>query len=384
MDFDVVIVGAGPAGATAAINLAPARSVLLVDFRPFADSGPGEPVGESLAPAARQLLTDMGLFQSFVEQGHAPCYGNRSVWGGTHPVETDFLRDPDGHGWHLDRNRFDAWLRSAAVHRGATLLAPARLQTVARQTGRWNISFTTREGPQTLRARFLIDAGGRFAPLARRLGAKRQIEDALICSWTHGLARSTGSSAGFTFIEGVEDGWWYTAPLPGGRRILAFHTDSDLPAARVARAIPFLIEKSRAAPALTATLEECGFSPGGRVRMMVASGGMLTPSAGIGWLAAGDAAVRFDPLSAQGLLNALFTGLAAAEVADESLGGNELAWERYVRLVHGIEDSYRLHRERWYREETRWPTAPFWARRSSLHVVIAQSSLHKESLTGVR
>ncbi len=361
--MDVAIVGAGPAGATAALNLAPSRGVLMLDYRPLADADPGAPVGESLAPAARRRFTDMGVFESFLVQGHAPCLGNRSVWGGTHPVETDLLRDPDGHGWHLDRNRFDAWLRWVAVYRGAALLAPARLQTVERHAGLWNISFTTREGPQELRARFLIDAGGRFAPLARRLGAKRQIEDRMICSWVSGFGRSEGRPAGFTFIEAVEDGWWYTAPLPGDRRILAFHTDADLPAARVARASQSLLDKSRAAPALAATLEECGFAPDGRVRMTVASGGMLTLAAGAGWLAAGDAAVRFDPLSAQGLLNALFTGLAAAESADEFLDGNDSVWERYVRLVHGIGDAYRAHREHWYGEETRWPAAPFWARR---------------------
>src|SRR5260370_12826946 len=139
MNVDVLGVGSGPAGAPAALNLAPTHDVLLIDFRQFTDSASNVPVGESLPPAARRLLTDMGLFESFLEQGHVPCYGNRSVWGGAHPIETDFLRDPDGHGWHLDRNRFDAWLRWAAVNRGATLHAPARLKAIARQTGLWNV-----------------------------------------------------------------------------------------------------------------------------------------------------------------------------------------------------------------------------------------------------
>ena len=43
-----------------------------------------------------------------------------------------------------------------------------------------------------------------------------------------------GRGSGLTVVEAVEDGWWYTAPLPDGRRVLAFFTDADLPAARIA------------------------------------------------------------------------------------------------------------------------------------------------------
>jgi flavin-dependent dehydrogenase len=362
-DADVLIVGAGPAGATAALNLAPTRSVVLIDYRSVAAAQSEAQVGECLAPAARRLLTDMGIFESFLEQGHAPCYGNRAVWGGTHPVETDFLRDPDGHGWHLDRNRFDTWLRAVAADRGAALLAPARLIGVTRQAGLWNVSLTTPEGAQALRSRFLIDAGGQFAPLARRLGAKRHTEDRMVCVWMRGFAKPSGETAGFTFVEAVEDGWWYTAPIPGGRRILAFHTDADLPVARIPRVPESLLEKTLAAPALAAQLADCNFSQDGPVRMTIATAGRLKPPAGPGWLATGDAAVRFDPLSAQGLLNALFTGLAGAEAVDAFLAGETDAFERYGRTIDGIGDAYRLHRDRWYGEETRWPDAPFWARR---------------------
>src|SRR6266403_2195707 len=75
---------------------------------------------------------------------------------------------------------------------------------------------------------------GRAAPLARRLGAKRHVTDRLVCSWVHGRARSSGRGVGLTTVEAISDGWWYTAPLPEERRVLAFLTDADLPAARIA------------------------------------------------------------------------------------------------------------------------------------------------------
>jgi flavin-dependent dehydrogenase len=221
----VLIVGAGPAGSTAALNLAPTRSVLVVDSRKFDTNE--LIVGESLVPAARRLLSDMGILQAFEAQGHETCHGNRSVWGDTYPVETAHLRDPDGPGWHLDRNRFDQWLRDIAVSRGTSLASRAVMKTVdwdaSRQCWQASISDGTAQRTQIL-ARVLIDATGRHASISHRLGAKVESrERRMVCGWLNGFSLAeTSSTAGFTFVEAVEDGWWYTAPLPSRRRILAF------------------------------------------------------------------------------------------------------------------------------------------------------------------
>jgi hypothetical protein len=88
----------------------------------------------------------MGLLDEFLAEGHSPCYGNRAVWGAATPVVTDFIHDPDGHGWHLDRARFDGWLRLVAVARGARLLAPARLNAIRRGDRCWNVQLALEEG----------------------------------------------------------------------------------------------------------------------------------------------------------------------------------------------------------------------------------------------
>jgi 2-polyprenyl-6-methoxyphenol hydroxylase-like FAD-dependent oxidoreductase len=86
---DVIVIGAGPAGATAALNLAPTRQVVLVERR--VDGL--QRTGEALPAVARRLFADMGLLTEFLAEDHLPCYGNRSVWGTDEPIETDFLRD---------------------------------------------------------------------------------------------------------------------------------------------------------------------------------------------------------------------------------------------------------------------------------------------------
>lgn len=357
---EVLIVGAGPAGASAALNLAPFRQVVLVERR----AEPAERIGESLVPAARRLFRDMGLLESFLSEGHEPWHANRSVWGGPAPRETDFLRDPEGPGWHLDRARFERWLRDVARRRGAELWCPATLMKVERDGRRWRALLETASGRAELTADFLIDAGGRAAPLARRLGGETRVFDRLVCAWAYARDRNT-RGRGLTYVEAVEDGWWYTAPLPGRRRVLAFHTDADLPAARAARAHEGLLRLAREVEGLSALLAGVGFEAETECTMTAAHGAVLEPCAGEGWLAAGDAAASFDPLSSQGLLHALFTGLAAAEAADRLLRGDARALTEYQQTMRGIVGAYRRHLSEHYAAEGRWPGAPFWRRRRS-------------------
>lgn len=355
---DVLIVGGGPAGATAALNLAPMRTVAIVER----NAEPSPRIGESLPAAARRLFRDMGLLESFLAEGHAPCYGNRSVWGDPHPQELDALRDPDGHGWHLDRVRFEKWLRDAAFARGAEILAPATLERIERDGDGWRVEIAHGSNVIEIRAAMIIDAAGRAAPVARRLGAQTRVDDRLACGWVYGRDEGNGGR-GLTFVEATENGWWYTAPMPHGRRVLAFHTDADLPAARVARDRDALLDRAKSTHELAALLDAAGFVAEETAGFTAAHSATLEPCAGDGFLAAGDAALAFDPLSSQGLLNALFTGLAAAEAADAHLRGDADALHRYRETIAGIAAAYRQHLALWYGMEQRWPDAPFWKRR---------------------
>ena len=80
-------------------------------------------------------------------------------------------------------------------------------------------------------------------------------------------------------------------------------------------------------------------------------------------MAAGDAGISFDPISGQGLLHALFTGLATADAADRYLSGAIRALDDYQRLSEGIESAYHRHLAHCYVAETRWRTSPFWQRK---------------------
>src|SRR5262245_17739801 len=101
---DVVVVGAGPAGAILAGLLAARPRVILLE-RSSDDAAYA--LGEALPPAATPLLRDAGL-ENVAASSSVACYGTISVWGTAVPGETDFILDPNGAGWHLDRAQFDA------------------------------------------------------------------------------------------------------------------------------------------------------------------------------------------------------------------------------------------------------------------------------------
>lgn len=355
IEADVFVLGAGPAGSCAALNLAPLHRTVLVDR---AAAGGGRLV-ESLPGVAGRLLADMGLLESFLAQGHGRWQVKRSVWEGPEAVDVDLLRDPDGLGWHLDRRRFGAWLRDVAVERGTRLIEGAPLEAACRDGDGWRVVLPS----ATVRARVVIDAGGRAAPLAARLGARRRRTDRLVCGWVEGVDHGPHRrrSPGVTYLEAVEDGWWYTAGLPDGRRLVAFHTDGDLGSATVAKDGATLL--SSVPPGVRGLLEDAGFVPGPAHGLDSAHSAVLEPCTGPGWAAVGDAALSFDPVSSQGLLNALVTGLAAAEATDRHLSGAGDAFTAYESMVAAAWHRYQEQLQASYGAAGRRRPSPFWDRR---------------------
>jgi 2-polyprenyl-6-methoxyphenol hydroxylase-like FAD-dependent oxidoreductase len=133
VNADAVVIGAGPAGCTAAILLAEAGWRVVVFGRPPAG---GDRIGESLSPGAPALLERLGLRARFLADGHLPCHANASAWGSPELTWHDFLRDPRGTGFHIDRARFEALLRTRASETGARIVTAAAPRGATRRSRR--------------------------------------------------------------------------------------------------------------------------------------------------------------------------------------------------------------------------------------------------------
>ena len=348
--FDVLVAGGGPAGAAAAIALCRGGwSVALVeedDYKSFR-------VGETLPPMIRPKRVTLGVWERFLASEPLESYGIQTAWETPMPQRQDFIRNPYGCGWHVDRARFDAMLAAAAEAAGAQVVLSTRVNGCHRGSeNQWLLECTRDATRLTLGGRILVDATGRRALLAGRLGAQPQAADRLMGAVALSFPHETGQ---WTLIEAIAQGWWYSAPLPGGRMVFTCMTDADL---WRETQWPDLL---KSAPL---TLERAGGTELPPPLEIVSAASLIRrPVSGPGWLAVGDAALAFDPLSGQGVLKSMDTASQGASAIARYLDGEATALAEYESWVKETYQAYLATRSQFYRSVERWPAARFWQRR---------------------
>lgn len=355
--LDVLVVGAGPAGIATALALH-ARGLRVVVAERMPRGTRGTP-GETLPGRVRGVLDALGIADLLDDWACAPIIAHRARWGSA-LRERKLLHDPDGHDWQVDRDRFDELLRLRAVERGIDLRLGMRCTSVVPETGGWRITLDQDRGRSSLRAAFVVDATGRSAFVARRLGARRARCDRSIAM----IAGILGPAAhhGSTLVEACPSGWWSATVLPSDDVALNLVTDAALvPPTAPARAAAFL-EHLRSARHIEGYLAGCG-SPAW-LRIVSAAPAATSPTAGHGWLATGDASAVHDPLALSGVTKALEQGLASAPAIAAWLGGDPLALERY-RAAAEVDFQAHLQARAAHYAASDLSQFPFWRSRAA-------------------
>jgi flavin-dependent dehydrogenase len=363
-EFDVAVVGGGIAGAGSAIALRNRGLSVAIIERGNYDR---ERIGEVLPSEVKDPLCKLGLWNEFLDLGCGHATARLSSWGASRLSVFDYMFNPYGDAWVIERPAFDRFLVSAAIQRGARLFRSARAREYCREyTGLWLITIQQTEGARQIRARFVILATGRSPLSLPHSNNKRAVHDLLI-SITGCVLRPPGWARDDyqPLVESVSEGWWYSVLLPGGIVNVAFMTDSDIARKklRLSKSRNELLETELSSAQHTRERMNGQLKLLGSARVTSANTYLNEDVGRDESLRVGDAVGAIDPLAGQGSYAALDGASRAAEVVAARLQsginvseGYSLAErERFGRLL--------VERTAYYRIENRWPSSSFWSRR---------------------
>lgn len=301
---DVVIIGGGPAGSSAAITCAAAGlSAVILERAAF----PRDCPGESLHPGVEPLFAQLGVAEAVQAARFVRYSGLWVEWGGP-PRFAPFGQDASGPwlGFQAWRAELDALLLERARTLGVEVLQPCRaLQPLRGEHGEV-VGVETEAGP--VHARVLIDAAGGAHWLARQLDIPRVLASPRLVATYGYVVEPEGAPGDEPRIVADDEGWTWTARVrPGVRQWTRLTLDG------------------RPVPAGWLPPELSERAPVGRVRGADVTWRRVAAPAGPGYLMVGDAAAVLDPASSHGVLKALMSGMMVGHAVVRASSG-ALPW----------------------------------------------------------
>lgn len=335
MTYDIIIIGAGPAGSTAAALLAQAgRRVLLLEKSRF----PREKLcGEFITPECLRVFARLGVRARMLAAGAQPIrhWTIFAPDGRSLEVPLRWLTNSDAHALGLSRARMDAILLGRARELGVEVREGCYVAPSLQRADGWSLVESRRGNglPESFAAPVVLDASGRngvfskpTAPPPSRDRGRRLFGCKVHLRGVTGL-RERGEMFFF------RDGYGGLCDVEDGRTNLCFiTTEATLRAAKGDRAklLELTLHTNEAARARLQNIEVAGEWLGtgpltyGRQRSLP------------GVLAIGDAGAFIDPFTGSGMLLALSSGELAAQVINDFFGAGvrdvEVISARYEQL----------------------------------------------------
>jgi len=330
---DVVVVGGGPAGSTAAGFLAKAgRRVVLLEK----EAHPRFHIGESLLPRNLDIFERLGVLEQVrgigVHKPGAEFVSDRTGRSCAFPFAQALDRDRT-YAWQVKRADLDMLLFDNAVRLGVDGRQRTRVTDI-RLGGPEERSVVTARGPagETLQwqPRYVLDASGRDTFLAGRMRVKdsnKYNNTAAMYAHFRGVERRQGDLDGYISIHLAEDGWFWLIPLIGDVMSVGFvgnqaawkqrsGTPQEVFLARIASS-PMVSVRTKNAVMISEIHSTANYSYRAR------------QGHGEGFLMIGDAYGFVDPMFSTGVLMAMTAGELGARTAhtwlDDPVRGQRMA-----------------------------------------------------------
>ena len=342
---DVLVIGGGPAGATAAALLASmGRDTVLLEK----DAHPRFHIGESLLPRNMEIIDRLGLRDAIAKIGVFKP-GAEFVMDDTgETIAFEFARaigTGDATAYQVVRSEFDAILFAEAQRRGARAEQQVRVTEVhpAGPSGRMQVSAIDQitGSKLTYAPRFVLDASGRDTFLASRLKTKhssKKNNTAAVFAHFRGVERRTGDREGYITVHLVADGWFWMIPLPDDIMSIGFVGTQAAFKGRSGTLDEHFDFRLRSSATVSARMQ-------GSTRISAVTGtGNYSYEARAAWgenyMLIGDAFAFIDPVFSSGVLLAMTSGEMGAQVAsawlDNPAQGRAMAKRAERGLRHGM------------------------------------------------